>query len=122
VLGVVLFWVVTWVVRKEPTPATTLPDDRVLYLALFLASALLFGAAIFAAGRLPPAAAGATQDRWWVANLGRAIVVWALVEAPALLGLVIYFLTRDARVLVAPFAALLLFAAYRPTRLFERSG
>ena len=45
---------------------------------------------------------------------------WALVEAPTLLGLVAYMLTRDFRTLLAPFIGLLLFANYRPRRLTER--
>ncbi len=119
VTGVVLFWVVAWYVGKEgaATPAETLPDRRVLYVALFVVAAVLFGAAVFAARRLAPPAAGTSQDDWWRANLGRAIVVWALVETPALLGLVAYFLTRDFRVLIATLTGLLLFGNYRPSRL-----
>ncbi|MGH7525235.1 MAG: hypothetical protein ACREMX_00865 [Gemmatimonadales bacterium] len=119
VTGVVLFWMVAWYVGKEAsaTPAEALPDRRVLYVALFVVAAVLFGAAIFAAGRISPPAAGISQDDWWRANLGRAIVVWALVEAPALLGLVAYFLTRDFRALIATLTGLLLFGNYRPSRL-----
>ena len=53
-------------------------------------------------------------------HLGKAVVIWALVEAPALLGLVGYLLTRDFRALVATLAGLLLFGNYRPSRLSER--
>ena len=83
-------------------------------------SAVLFGVAAFAAGRLAPPRGSTSEDEWWDANLGRAIVIWALVEAPALLGLVAYTLTRDFRTLLAPFIGLLLFANYRPHRLTER--
>ena len=71
-------------------------------------------------GRLPAPGRGATEDEWWQANLGRTVLVWALVEAPTLLGLVAYMLTRDFRTLLAPFIGLLLFANYRPRRLTER--
>lgn len=121
VFGVLLFWLVAYYVgERGAMPVYALPDRKVLYVALFLVSIVLFGAAIFAAGRIPPADRRLSQDEWWQANLGRAIVVWALVEAPSLLGLVAYLLTRDFRTLIATFAGLLLFGNYRPRRLFER--
>lgn len=121
VLGVVLLVLVSWfVARGNPLPVSALPDRRVLYACLFLVSATLFGGAMFTAYRLQPPAPGASQDDWWRANLGKAIVVWALVEAPAILGTAAYVLTRDFRVLIAAFAGLLLFGTYRPSRLIER--
>ncbi|HUF34388.1 MAG TPA: hypothetical protein VMN37_00475 [Gemmatimonadales bacterium] len=120
-LGVVLFWIVAWyVASRTALPVAALPDRRVLYIALFLASAALFGGAMFTANRLVPLARGSSQDDWWRVNLGKAILIWALVEGPALLGTVAYLLTRDFRVLLATFTGLLFFAAYRPSRLFER--
>jgi hypothetical protein len=92
----------------------------VLYAGLFLASAALFGGAMFTVHRLQPPTRGASQDDWWRVNLGKAVVIWALVEAPAVLGTVAYVLTRDFRVLLATFAGLLFFGTYRPSRLFER--
>ena len=102
------------------TPVYALPDRRVLYIALFLVSAVVFGAAMFTAGRLARPAPGMSQDEWWRINLGKAIVIWALVETPALLGLVAYLLTRDFRALLATLTGLLFFANYRPSRLIER--
>jgi hypothetical protein len=120
-LGVVLFWLVAWfVARQTALPVDALPDRRVLYIALALVSAGLFGGAMFTANRLVPPTRGSSQDDWWRANLGKAIVVWALAEAPAILGTVAYLLTRDFRALLATFIGLLFFAAYRPSRLFER--
>jgi hypothetical protein len=92
----------------------------VLYIALAVVSAILFGGATFTVGRLVAPAGGASEDDWWRANLGRVLVAWALVEAPTLLGLVAYTLTHDFRTLLAPFIGLLLFANYRPRRLTER--
>ena len=120
VLGIVLFWMLAWALRDRSLPAEALPDRRVLYIALALVSAALFGAAAFSVARLAPPVRGASEDEWWQANLGRAILVWALVEAPTLLGLVAYTLTRDFRTLLAPFIGLLLFANFRPRRLTER--
>jgi hypothetical protein len=119
VLGVLMFWLLAWAIRDRSLPAEALPDRRVLYIALALLSATLFGAAAFRAGHLPAAGRGGTEDDWWQANLGRAVVVWALVEAPTILGLVAYTLTRDFRTLLAPFIGLLLFANFHPRRLIE---
>ena len=101
-------------------PAEALPDRRVLYIALTLVSAMLFGAAVFTRRPAHAARRRANQDEWWRTNLGRAVAIWALVEAPALLGLVAYVLTRDFRTLLAALIGLLLFAKYRPSRLTER--
>jgi hypothetical protein len=120
VTGVLVFWLAAWgAARASAVPVYALPDRRVLYVALFLVSGTLFGAAIFTAGRLTRPA-GASVDEWWRANLSKAIVIWALVEAPAVLGLVAYLLTRDFRALIATLTGLLLFANYRPSRLIER--
>jgi len=120
VLGIVMFWLLAWAIRDRSVPAERLPDRRVLYVALALVSATLFGAAAFTAGRLPAPRPGASEDDWWQANLGRVLVSWALIEAPTLLGVVAYTLTRDFRTLLAPFIGLLLFANFHPRRLVER--
>jgi hypothetical protein len=121
VLGVLTFWLAGWYAgQSSAVPADALPERRVLYVALTLVSATLFGGAMFAASRLGPIRAGVSQDDWWRQNMGKAIVIWSLVEAPSLLGLVAYVLTRDFRVLIATFIGLLFFAGYRPSRLTER--
>jgi hypothetical protein len=120
VLGILMFGAVALAIRNQSIPAEALPDRRVLYVALTLVSATLFGAAAFTAGRLPAPAHGATEDDWWGANLGRVLVSWSLVEAPTLLGLVVYTITHDFRTLLAPFIGLLLFANYHPRRLTDR--
>jgi hypothetical protein len=74
---------------------------------------------MYTAARLPPAGPGVSQDEWWRGNLSRAIGIWALVEAPALLGTAAYLLTYDFRTLIAPFTGLFLFVNYRPSRLAE---
>jgi hypothetical protein len=121
VLGVLTFWLVGWYIgQSSAVPAEALPDRRVLYVALALVSATLFGGAMFTAARLGPIRPGGSQDEWWRENLGKAIVVWSLVEAPSLLGLVAYTVTRDFRTLIATFIGLLFFGSYRPSRLIER--
>jgi hypothetical protein len=120
VFGVMLFWGVAWFVgTRTSLPVSAVPDRRVLYLGLFLLSAVLFGAAMFTAGRLPPPAPGTSQDQWWRANLSRVVGVWTLVEMPAILGTVAYLVTHDFRTLIAPFTGLLLFVNYRPSRFIE---
>src|SRR5687768_12810967 len=80
VLGVVLFWVVAWYLGTTTSmPVTAIPNRRALYVGLAAASAVLFGAAVYTAGRLTPARPGISQDEWWRTNLGRAIRIWALV-------------------------------------------
>jgi hypothetical protein len=119
-LGVILFYAVAWYVgTKTSMPISAVPNRRVLYVGLFLVSATVFGAAAYSASRLTPAAPGTSQDDWWRANLGRAIVVWSLIEAPTLLGTIAYLLTHDFRSLIATFAGLLFFVNYRPSRLAE---
>jgi hypothetical protein len=121
VIGVLMFCLVAWYLgRASAMPVYALPDRRVLYIALFLVSAILFGAAMFTASRLGRPAPGTSQDEWWRVNLGKAVAIWALVEAPALLGLVAYTLTHDFRALIATLTGLLLFGNYRPSRLIER--
>ena len=120
VLGVMTFWAVAWYVGAGASlPVDAVPDRKVLYLGLFLFSAVLFGAAMYTAARLTPPGPGISRDDWWRANMGRAIRVWALVDAPAILGTAAYLLTHDFRALLAPFTGLLLFVNYRPSRLAE---
>lgn len=40
-----------------------------------------------------PARSAASDEVWWRANVGRAVLVWALLEAPALLGAVTLFVS-----------------------------
>ncbi len=118
--GMVFFYAVAWFIGSQASlPVSAVPDRRVLYLALFLVSALLFGAAGYTAGRLTRPAPGISQDDWWRINLGRAIRIWSLVEAPAVLGTVAYLITHDFRTLIATLTGLLLFVNYRPSRLAE---
>jgi hypothetical protein len=121
VLGVMLFWGVAWYIgTRIAMPVSALPERRVLYLGLFLASAVLFGAAMYRASHLVHPGPGTSKDEWWRANLGRVIGIWALVEMPALIGTAAYLLTHDFRALIAPFTGLLLFVNYRPSHFAER--
>jgi hypothetical protein len=119
-LGVMLFLGTAWYIGTNSSiPVSALPNRPVLYVGLFVVSAVLFWAAMYTAGRLTPPGPGVSQDEWWRANLSRAIGIWALVEGPAILGIAAYMLTLDFRTLIAPFVGLLLFVNYRPSRLAE---
>ena len=122
VLVVVLFWAGAWYIgANSSTQASEIPDQRVLYVGLVIVSAVLFGAGSYTAGRLSRPRPGTSKDEWWRANLVRVIRIWALVEAPAILGTVAYILTHDFRtLLLAPFTVMLLFVNYRPSRLAGR--
>ena len=122
VLGVLLFLLVAWRLgeTEHARPLEALPHRRVLYAVLFLLSLALFGAARFAAARLAPRPRAASLDDWWRQHLPRVIVIWALVEAPAVLGIAVYVLTRDFRTLIATLAGLVFFAQYAPGRLAGR--
>ena len=52
VLGILMFGAVAFAIRDRSIPSEALPDRRVLYVALALVSATLFGAAAFMTGRL----------------------------------------------------------------------
>jgi len=121
VLGIAIFWGVAWYVgSSRSVPSAALPDRKVLYVALFVVSAVTFGAAMYTASRVAAMRSDLSVDDWWRLHLSRVIAVWALVEAPALFGIVAYLLTHDFRALIAPFAGLLLFVNYRPSRFAER--
>jgi F0F1-type ATP synthase membrane subunit c/vacuolar-type H+-ATPase subunit K len=117
VMGVLLFWAAVWYLGTQTaSPASALPSGP-LYLALIMMTAVSFAGAALVARSIAAPATGTTQDEWWQRNLGRAIVVWALVEAPSLFGLVVYLTTGNQPALVVTLAGLLLFAVYRPSRL-----
>ena len=72
VLGVLMFWLVGWYIgQSSAVPADALPERKVLYVALALVSATLFGGAMFTAARLGPIRSGTSQDDWWRDNLAR---------------------------------------------------
>lgn len=122
VAGVLLFLaVVWWIGRERSVPTGALPDRKVLYIAVFLLSAASFSAALFFCNQLDSRAPTETTDAWWRRNQGRVVIIWALVEGPALFGIVGYLLTGDFRVLVATLAGLFLFAHFSPARLVERA-
>jgi hypothetical protein len=120
ILGIVMFGVVAHLAGTALPPLrVALPGGDALHLWLLLIGLVPFGASIALARRLPAPLPGATRDDWWRANLGRAVLIWALIEGSTLLGLVAYLLTRNTRVLLVSVVGLLLFATFRPSRLAQ---
>jgi F0F1-type ATP synthase membrane subunit c/vacuolar-type H+-ATPase subunit K len=111
--GVALFAVVLLAVRPEPAveDATLF---RVVWLVLAVGVALAAGALRSRAG-----ASGADEGQWQTT----AIVVWALAEGQALLGLVGYMLSGDRLLFYLPLVFFVwLWLRYPPRAFRSRSG
>lgn len=104
----------TFVMSVIPIPGSSLAP---LFLyAVFGVAAVLFAGALVISTRLPRTASQSTDD-WWTQNLPRAIVIWAMLEGPSLLGAIAFLLSRDYTALVVPATGLVLFFVLGPARL-----
>lgn len=113
-LGVLLFLVVAFVVRRgTPPPAADVP----LHIIMLLASLPPIVVALLLRSRLQARRSGESSDAWWAAHGTHAIVIWALVESAGLMGVVGYWVTGNALPLAATAVAFLLFAMTAPARL-----
>ena len=94
-MGVVLFGIVTWFLHRDPawTPAPDVFGGRVRLLTIGVWLVAISGI-LFARQRWARAADDATRHAFAVGGL-------ALAEGAALFGGVVYFLSDDARLLVA---------------------
>lgn len=94
------------------------PADVLGYIAVgaFVVDAI--GARV-ARGRISPLATGADEAAWWVANLPKALAVWAFTESGVLLAVAVYVGTRDWVPLAAAAAGLFMLWGARPERLLE---
>jgi hypothetical protein len=97
-------------------PAQTAPVSPLFLYAVFGVAAVLFAGALVISTRLPHEGNPA-PDPWWSQNLPRAIMVWALLEGPSLLGAVAFMLTRNAATLIVPAIGLVLLVILGPSRL-----
>ncbi|HWA16968.1 MAG TPA: hypothetical protein VG817_11070 [Gemmatimonadales bacterium] len=104
----------TLVLSAAPIPGASI-SPLFLY-AVFGVAAVLFGGAMVIAARLPRDGT-TSSDAWWSQNLSRAVVVWALLEGPSLLGAIAFLLSRDFTALVIPAAGVILFLLHSPSRL-----
>jgi hypothetical protein len=104
----------TLVMSVIPIPGSSLAP---LFLyAVFGVAAVLFAGALVISTRLPRTPSQGKDD-WWTQNLPRAIVIWAMLEGPSLLGSIAFLLSRDYTALVVPITGLVLFVVLGPARL-----
>lgn len=83
--------------------------------AVFGVAAVMFAGALMLSSRLPRT--DTDPDRWWKQNIGRALLLWAMIEGPSMLGAVAFLLTRDITALVVPAIGLALMVLLGPGRL-----
>lgn len=113
VLGVLLFLAVALFVRTGPVAIT---DPRLPTLLVVAGVPILILAQVLRS-RIAPRRAGEPSAVWWQANLTRAILVWSLVEAASLLGIVGFWLTGNRLPLALTAAGVVLFMVSAPGRL-----
>lgn len=104
---------VTWLAAQQ-MPPSELPA-LVVYLPLVVGAGM-FSAAVLLRSRLLDGGSVSSAD-WWRANLQRAILLWALLEGPALFGAVIYLVSRQWIPLVATGVGFLLLVLHSPALL-----
>lgn len=113
ILGVLLFLAVALFVRSGPAAVT---GPRIPTLLVVAGVPILILAQVLRA-RIAPRRAGERSAAWWQTNLTRAIVVWSLVEAASLLGVVGFWLTGSRLPLALTAAGIVLFVVSAPGRL-----
>ena len=111
--GLMLFIAVAYYVSQH-RPPNELPAI-VLYLPL-VAGAVMFGTALVLRRKLLDGGP-AMGDEWYRANLQRMILLWALFEAPALFGTVLYLVSGAWIPLVATGVGLVLLVLHSPDQL-----
>ena len=116
-LGAVLVTVVLAAVRAMNPPARGPAALLPVLVGVAVATTAL---ALALKSRLPPRTGGATADEWWAANLRSAILIWALLEAAAVMGAVFYLIGVGTWGLIVAAAALALLLANGPSRLADR--
>jgi hypothetical protein len=96
--GVTLFAVVAWLIQPATPPSPV--DPTLLYLWIAVATTLAAVAMIVWRGRVVPYLERPGAETDWGPRAeriqGGLIVTWALVEAAALMGVVVYFMEGHA--------------------------
>lgn len=111
--GILLFLGVALVARKPLPGAADSPLPLIMLAAgipLLLLSQLL-------RARIPARPASEPVDAWWATHYSRAMIVWSLVEAASLMGLVSFWITGNQLSLALPAVGLVLFVVTAPGRL-----
>ncbi len=96
-------------------PASAASLAPLFLYAVFGVAAIMFAGALVLSSRLT--SGGRDVGLWWRENLGRALVMWAMIEGPSLLGAVAYLLSRDLTALFIPAVGLVLLMHLGPARL-----
>jgi hypothetical protein len=93
--GVTTFAVIAWMIHQRTPPAP--PDGPlILYLWLAIATSLIAASMILWRGRVVPILEEPASEDWRqrAASIQTGLVIsWALIEAAALFGVVVYFMT-----------------------------
>ncbi|HEX6259246.1 MAG TPA: hypothetical protein VFZ51_01245 [Woeseiaceae bacterium] len=116
-LGVTMFAVVAWLVRsQEPAPMTGPVVQTLSYAWIGFAAISSFAALAFFRSRVEPLIANRETPPADVAGqlAANLLICWALVEAAALLGVTIYFLTGTLWTAIA--GVILMWSAFLATR------
>lgn len=95
------------------------PDDGAwpVRLILLAAGLTVFALGLLARSRLGDSAGGSSEE-WWRSSFTRALLVWALADSTALIGIVAFIITGDLFTLaVLGGSGLLLLLLSAPSRL-----
>ena len=104
--------------RRTAPPTGPVPGALLRYVLLGIAVAIVVAFRVVR-GRLEPPAGPGDEAAWWRANLGSALVSWALAETLALVAAIFYYLTGDPVALGVAAAGLGLLLVARPRRLTD---
>jgi hypothetical protein len=96
-------------------PASGAAIAPLFLYAVFGVAAVMFAGALLLSSRLPHDTPD--LDSWWRDNIGRALLIWVMIEGPALLGAVAYLLSRDLTALLVPAVGLVLLVLLGPGKL-----
>lgn len=114
-----LIGVVAWLrLGPDARPMAPIHGAEVLPLITYVVGAMSYGMALVFRGRIPALAPGDDENAWWARNLSRALVVWAMAEAPMILAGIVFLLLGNLTVLaVVAGAGFLIMLLTAPARL-----
>jgi hypothetical protein len=103
ILGPILFAGVTSWLRLRPgaLPIRVIPGADALRLVSYLMAATAYTIALFLRTRFTPISPSDNAATWWEVQQPRMVLLWSLIEAPMLLGCVVFLLQAHLPTLVA---------------------